>query len=434
MRALVLLLACLAVELRRRPWTLQESGTKARLRGVSAVSRDVAWASGSQGTVLTDDRRRCRPGRQLVVPDSADARLPRRPGLRRPRGLPCSRSAPASFRGSTGRSTAGSTLDPPAHQPRPERIPRCHRLLGRRPRPRPRRPGRRPLRDPGHRRRRQDLDEDPRRRDAPGLARRRGLRGERDLPGRRRGHPTPGSAPAEGPRPGSSARPTGGGPGPSPTPRSGREIPLPGVFSLAFRDALTRPRRRRRLQARGRPGREPRDDLRRRPDLDADREGSSRRVPLGRRVRARPRGPSVVAVGPSGSDLSTDGGELVEAGRTRLPRPRLRSGREAGWAVGEAGRIGKLDTPCQSVIKLKNWSSSQQGEASRILKFMSDGPRLLLDSTLHCLAFNSASFPLQRFEVGQHRGQVVGGEGVEEPLGHDRQLGLASSPRCPSWR
>ncbi|MGH9383857.1 MAG: hypothetical protein ACRD2N_06185 [Vicinamibacterales bacterium] len=33
-------------------WTPQPSPTTARLRGVSAVSAKVAWASGSQGTVL----------------------------------------------------------------------------------------------------------------------------------------------------------------------------------------------------------------------------------------------------------------------------------------------------------------------------------------------------------------------------------------------
>lgn len=33
-------------------WTVQTSGVTARLRGVSAVSRNVAWASGSGGTVL----------------------------------------------------------------------------------------------------------------------------------------------------------------------------------------------------------------------------------------------------------------------------------------------------------------------------------------------------------------------------------------------
>ena len=34
------------------PWTLQESGTDARLRGLSAVNPKVAWASGGKATVL----------------------------------------------------------------------------------------------------------------------------------------------------------------------------------------------------------------------------------------------------------------------------------------------------------------------------------------------------------------------------------------------
>ncbi|HET9281936.1 MAG TPA: YCF48-related protein [Candidatus Angelobacter sp.] len=35
-----------------RPWPQQDSGTDVQLRGVSAVSHDVAWASGAKGTVL----------------------------------------------------------------------------------------------------------------------------------------------------------------------------------------------------------------------------------------------------------------------------------------------------------------------------------------------------------------------------------------------
>jgi photosystem II stability/assembly factor-like uncharacterized protein len=36
----------------RAQWTLQESHTTASLRGIYAVSKDVAWASGTEGTVL----------------------------------------------------------------------------------------------------------------------------------------------------------------------------------------------------------------------------------------------------------------------------------------------------------------------------------------------------------------------------------------------
>ncbi len=70
MRALLVLVGCLAVNF-DEPWTLYEGGTKARLRGVSAVSREVAWASGNQGTVIktTDGGA---TWTKLVVPDSAD--------------------------------------------------------------------------------------------------------------------------------------------------------------------------------------------------------------------------------------------------------------------------------------------------------------------------------------------------------------------------
>jgi photosystem II stability/assembly factor-like uncharacterized protein len=52
------------------PWKLFDGGTKARLRGVSAVSREIAWASGSQGTILktTDGGA---TWTKLVVPDSS---------------------------------------------------------------------------------------------------------------------------------------------------------------------------------------------------------------------------------------------------------------------------------------------------------------------------------------------------------------------------
>ena len=50
-------------------WTVQQSGVTARLRGVSAASADVAWASGSGGTVLrTQDRGAT--WTRLTVPDA----------------------------------------------------------------------------------------------------------------------------------------------------------------------------------------------------------------------------------------------------------------------------------------------------------------------------------------------------------------------------
>ena len=50
-------------------WTVQQSGVTARLRGVSVASADVAWASGSGGTVLRTEDRGVTWTR-LTVPDS----------------------------------------------------------------------------------------------------------------------------------------------------------------------------------------------------------------------------------------------------------------------------------------------------------------------------------------------------------------------------
>jgi hypothetical protein len=42
---------CILTLLAMPRWTVQTSGVTARLRGVSAVSERVAWASGSDSTV-----------------------------------------------------------------------------------------------------------------------------------------------------------------------------------------------------------------------------------------------------------------------------------------------------------------------------------------------------------------------------------------------
>ncbi len=154
-------------------------------------------------------------------------RLPGRPGFRRPDRLPALDRPRRAFEDlPDGRRRRD--LDPPAHQPRPERVPRRDRLLGPRPWPRARRPGGRPLRHPGNRRRRQDLEQDPRGRDARRPSRRGGLRRERDLPGHARDVPRLVRDGRRRTRPASSVRPTVGGPGPSPTLRSARESPRPG--------------------------------------------------------------------------------------------------------------------------------------------------------------------------------------------------------------
>lgn len=67
-----LLLSIVLASLTLQPpntWTMQQSGVTARLRGVSAASADVAWASGAGGTVLrTEDRGAT--WRRLVVHDA----------------------------------------------------------------------------------------------------------------------------------------------------------------------------------------------------------------------------------------------------------------------------------------------------------------------------------------------------------------------------
>ena len=50
--AFVLFAAVIAAVGAQGNWTTQSSGVTARLRGVSAVSESVAWASGTGGTVL----------------------------------------------------------------------------------------------------------------------------------------------------------------------------------------------------------------------------------------------------------------------------------------------------------------------------------------------------------------------------------------------
>src|SRR5256885_10746814 len=55
-------------------WTLQTSGVTARLRGVSAVSGHIAWASGSGSTVLRTDDGGATWKKITVTPDALDFR------------------------------------------------------------------------------------------------------------------------------------------------------------------------------------------------------------------------------------------------------------------------------------------------------------------------------------------------------------------------
>ncbi len=66
-----LVLSLAPVSTLRAQWVHQESGTKSRLRGVCAVSDQVCWATGAQGTVLrtTDGGA---TWRQRIVPGAGD--------------------------------------------------------------------------------------------------------------------------------------------------------------------------------------------------------------------------------------------------------------------------------------------------------------------------------------------------------------------------
>lgn len=58
------------------------------------------------------------------------------------------------------------------------------------------------------------------------------------------------------------------------------------------------------------------------------------------------RGPTLVAVGPSGSDYSTDGGRTwTQLGSEGFHALSVARGGEVAWAVGENGRVARLDNP-----------------------------------------------------------------------------------------
>ncbi len=64
------------------------------------------------------------------------------------------------------------------------------------------------------------------------------------------------------------------------------------------------------------------------------------------------RGPLLIAVGPSGSDYSTDGGRTwTPLGTEGFHALSVARGGEAAWAVGEQGRIARLDSPATLLRK-----------------------------------------------------------------------------------
>ncbi len=134
MRILLILLAATAVA-QSKPQT-HPSNTTESLRGASAVSRDIAWASGTHGTYLrtTDAGRTWLPAQ---VPDATTSRLPRRSSLLRRRSFPHVRRSrrPVPHLPHHRRR---QNLAAPIHQHQSQRLLRLHGFLGQQSRHSPR--------------------------------------------------------------------------------------------------------------------------------------------------------------------------------------------------------------------------------------------------------------------------------------------------------
>ena len=138
---------------RLRPVGSPALRTTARLRGVSAVDGQVAWASGTGGTVLrTVDGGETWDRRLVPDADGLDFRDIEAFDERRRTSCQLVKEAVADLQDDRRRSDLGA----PAYQPRPQGLSRRPGILGRRPRARPGRPGGRKVRHPGDRRRGQD--------------------------------------------------------------------------------------------------------------------------------------------------------------------------------------------------------------------------------------------------------------------------------------
>ena len=155
----------------------KQSGVTARLRGISAVSDRVAWASGSGGTIV-----RTADGgatwQRLTVPDAAKLDF-------RDIDAVSDDTAYALSIGSGESSRIYKTtrcrqdVDAAVHQHRSESVFRRDGVLGRRARPGVQRFGGRPARDPEDRERRAGLDASAGSGPAAGARERGGLRRQR---------------------------------------------------------------------------------------------------------------------------------------------------------------------------------------------------------------------------------------------------------------
>ena len=116
---------------------MQDSHTTESFRGISAVSRNIAWASGTHGTYLRTTERRPHLD-SLSSPRRLHSRLPRRRRLLRRRSLPhvCRTRRSVPHLPHHRRRAALATS---IHQHQSQRIFRLHGFLGSETRHRPRR-------------------------------------------------------------------------------------------------------------------------------------------------------------------------------------------------------------------------------------------------------------------------------------------------------
>ena len=129
----VLIAAALAAPAPVPSWTVLKSGVTARLRGVSASSANVVWASGTDGTVIrTEDA-----GQKWVrlnVPGDREARLPGHRRNRRSDGLRAEHRRLVKRRASTRRPTRADSWTLQFTQRGAEGLLRCHGVPRRAPR------------------------------------------------------------------------------------------------------------------------------------------------------------------------------------------------------------------------------------------------------------------------------------------------------------
>ncbi len=164
-------------------WVAQSSPTKERLRGLSVASPRIIWASGNHGTVLrTTDGGFSWAAKGFAGAEALDFRDVHAVDEHKAYLLSIGEGEKSRIYKTVDGGIELELADDPAGS---QGFPGCDRILGRRPRDRDGRPDRRPIHDPDDRRRRYTLDAIPSGRDAAGAGQRRGVRRQRDLPGRR---------------------------------------------------------------------------------------------------------------------------------------------------------------------------------------------------------------------------------------------------------